>query len=90
MKLYPLILAAFSLLLFGCANQLPPGGGLVDTIPPEVIDSYPKNGTTEFVDDHLEFTFSEYVDKRTVKDAVLFHLQLREILNLNGQEELLQ
>ena len=34
--------------LISCANQLPPGGGEVDSIPPEIISSYPENGTTNF------------------------------------------
>jgi len=33
------------LLLTGCANQLPPGGGDVDTIPPKIEEIYPPNGT---------------------------------------------
>ncbi|MGE5456761.1 MAG: Ig-like domain-containing protein [Methanococcaceae archaeon] len=62
----------FLVLLFlsGCANQLPPGGGDIDRIPPEIISSYPKDGTTNFSDNYFELEFSEYVDKRTVKDAV--------------------
>lgn len=58
------------LYLAGCANQLPPGGGEVDKIPPEIIFSYPEDGTTNFKDDFIEFDFSEYVDKRSFKDAL--------------------
>jgi Bacterial Ig-like domain len=53
-----------------CANQLPPGGGEVDRIPPEVIEVYPPNGTTNYEDDYFEIDFSEYVDKRSFKDAL--------------------
>lgn len=53
-----------------CANQLPPGGGEVDKIPPEIIEVYPQDGTTNFTDNYFELGFSEYVDKRTVKDAI--------------------
>lgn len=61
----------FVILLFtGCANQLPPGGGEVDKIPPEIIEVYPPNGTTNFSEDYFELTFSEYVDKRSFKDAL--------------------
>ncbi len=59
-------------LLLGCANQLPPGGGEVDKIPPEIIYSYPENGTINFKDDYIEFEFSEYVDKRSFKDAIIY------------------
>ena len=53
-----------------CANQLPPGGGEVDKIPPEIVEVYPVDGTTNFSDDYFEIGFSEYVDKRSVQDAI--------------------
>ncbi|MFC2136086.1 Ig-like domain-containing protein [Bacteroidota bacterium] len=42
----------------------------MDKIPPEIIEVYPEIGTTNFSDDYFEITFSEYVDKRSVKDAI--------------------
>ncbi|HKB86987.1 MAG TPA: Ig-like domain-containing protein [Ignavibacteriaceae bacterium] len=69
-KIKYFVLFSIGLLLSGCANQLPPGGGEIDRIPPSVVETYPENGTTEFHDEYIEFTFSEYVDKRTVKDAL--------------------
>ncbi len=66
---YP-FLVLFVLLLSGCANQLPPGGGEIDKIPPKIVETYPENETTNFNVEYIEFTFSEYVDKRTVKDAL--------------------
>jgi len=77
--LTPLILFVLS----GCANQLPPGGGEVDKIPPGIVETYPKNGTTNFHDDHIEFTFSEYVDKRTVKDALFISPAIQGDLELD-------
>ena len=56
--------------LFSCANQLPPGGGDIDKIPPEIIYSYPQTGMINFKDDHIEIEFSEYVDKRSFKEAL--------------------
>lgn len=53
----------------GCANQIGPGGGEPDKIPPEIISVFPESGTTNFKEDYIEFTFSEYVDKRSVQDA---------------------
>jgi hypothetical protein len=58
------------LIFFSCANQLSPGGGPLDTTPPMVIDSYPKSGTVNFDDDHISVAFSEYVDKRSVQEAI--------------------
>ena len=53
-----------------CANQLPPTGGEVDKIPPEIIEVYPSDGTINFEEDYFEIEFSEYVDKRSVRDAI--------------------
>jgi hypothetical protein len=61
-----------------CANQLPPGGGDIDRVPPEIIYSYPENETTNFNDDYIEFEFSEYVDKRSFKDALFISPALDE------------
>ncbi len=58
------------LLLLKCANQLPPTGGEVDLIPPEIVEVYPVSGTVNFSDDYLEIEFSEYVDKRSVQEAI--------------------
>ncbi len=69
-KLNYSVLLLFGLLLSGCANQLPPGGGEIDKIPPKIVETYPENETTNYNEDYIEFTFSEYVDKRTVKDAM--------------------
>ena len=65
-----LVFYLFLFFLSGCANQLPPGGGKVDRIPPEVVNVYPSDGTTNFKDDYLEIEFSEYVDKRSFQDAL--------------------
>lgn len=58
------------LIFAGCANQMAPTGGEVDKIPPEIIESFPKNRTTNFSDNFIELQFSEYVDKLSVQNAV--------------------
>ncbi len=65
-----LIVLLGTAIISGCANQLAPGGGGLDTIPPEVTEVYPENGSLHFSEKYIEFTFSEYVDKRTFKDAL--------------------
>ncbi len=69
-KIKYLLIVIAGLIISDCANQLPPGGGDIDKIPPKVVETYPLDGATGFQDDYIEFTFSEYVDKRTVKDAI--------------------
>ncbi|MCH8170019.1 MAG: Ig-like domain-containing protein [Bacteroidetes bacterium] len=71
------------LFLSGCANQLPPEGGEVDKIPPEIEEFYPPNGTINFLDDHISFDFSEYVDKRSFKEAVFISPQIEGELKYN-------
>jgi uncharacterized protein (DUF2141 family) len=58
------------LLIYSCANQLPPTGGEVDRIPPEILEVYPDDQTVNFDDTIIEITFSEYVNKRSVQEAV--------------------
>lgn len=53
-----------------CANQLPPGGGEVDKIPPKIVEVYPPDGTVNYQEKYFEINFSEYVDKRSVRDAI--------------------
>jgi hypothetical protein len=58
-----------SLIFLSCANQLSPPGGEKDSTPPTIISSYPENGKTNFDDNTIEFSFSEYVNKRNINDA---------------------
>ncbi len=69
-KIKYFLLFLLGMLIADCANQLPPGGGAIDTVPPKIVEVYPANSTTNFSDDHIEFDFSKYVDKRTLKDAL--------------------
>lgn len=58
------------LILSGCALQLPPEGGDIDLIPPEVIYTFPSNGTVNYNKNFFEIEFSEYVDKRSFREAL--------------------
>jgi len=64
-----IILGLLLLTLVKCANQLSPPGGEVDKIPPTIISTYPENGTLNFNENTVEFTFSEYVNKRNINEA---------------------
>lgn len=63
-----LILAVF--LLAGCAGQVPPGGGPLDTTPPVVIRTSPDTNATRVKTSSIEIEFSEYVDRRTVEESI--------------------
>ena len=59
-----------NLLFFqGCANQQPPGGGDEDKIPPKVTILTPKPNSVNFKGNSLEFSFNEYIDRRSFQDA---------------------
>ncbi|MFB3057654.1 MAG: Ig-like domain-containing protein, partial [Ignavibacteriaceae bacterium] len=75
-----LIILTF-LLINSCANQLPPGGGEVDKIPPEVVEVYPSEGTINYDDNYFEIEFSEYVDRRSFKDALFISPNIEGRLN---------
>ena len=66
-----------------CANQLPPGGGEIDLVPPEIIEVYPADGTVEFEDNYFELGFSEYVERRSVKDAIFISPAIEGELELD-------
>ena len=65
-----IIYLATILLVVRCASQISPTGGEVDKIPPKVIEIYPPNGTVNYSENYFEVSFSEYVDKRTVNEAI--------------------
>ncbi len=71
------------LILFGCANQLPPSGGEPDRIPPEIIEIYPPNGTTNYNENYFEITFSEYVSKSNVKESIFISPYLENGFDLS-------
>jgi hypothetical protein len=70
-KIFRLVLSIILIsFLLDCANQLPPTGGEVDTIPPEIVEAFPPNRTVNHTEGYFEISFSEYVDKRSVQDAI--------------------
>lgn len=58
------------LCIAGCAVQQYPNGGPKDSVPPSVIGSSVQSGTVGFSGSEIEFEFSEYMDKNSVKNAL--------------------
>ncbi|MCK9211928.1 MAG: Ig-like domain-containing protein [Ignavibacteriaceae bacterium] len=79
-----------SICLMSCANQQPPGGGPVDTVPPKIVEVFPANGTTNFSEDYFELSFSEYVDKRSLKDAIFISPRVEGDMELNWSGQSVQ
>lgn len=66
-----ILIAYCCILLFSrCANQLSPPGGEIDRTPPQIIELTPKDGAVNYKGRSFEITFSEYVDKNSVKDNI--------------------
>ncbi len=57
-------------LLNGCAGQVLPSGGPPDTTPPYIIRTYPDSNATRITPSQIDLEFSEYVERRTVEEAV--------------------
>ncbi len=68
------------IIIYSCASQLPPGGGEIDKTPPEIIEVIPQNGSTDYKEDFFELAFSEYVDKRSVQEAIFISPPLNKSL----------
>lgn len=66
------ILFIAMVLLAGCAGQRPPEGGPVDSEAPEIISVLPAPNTVNFTGSSIVIEFSEYVDRRSVEDALFF------------------
>jgi hypothetical protein len=65
------VLIAGALILAGCANPIPPGGGPRDTTPPSVVESRPSAGDVN-VDQgvDVEIAFSEYIERGSFGQAL--------------------
>ena len=58
-------------MLPGCANMLPPEGGLRDTLPPLLVKATPAYSATNFKGQRLVFVFDEFVDVNNVQQNLL-------------------
>jgi hypothetical protein len=56
-------------LLAGCANQQPPGGGEEDKDAPKVLYQNPRKNTLNYKGTSIVIEFDEYVDRRSFQDA---------------------
>ncbi|WP_069131345.1 Ig-like domain-containing protein [Rhodohalobacter halophilus] len=53
-----------------CATPIAPTGGPPDRTGPEVIETTPATGTTNFRGDEVRFTFDKFVDRNSVRQNV--------------------
>lgn len=55
----------------GCANIVPPEGGLRDTLAPVLTKATPVNATRNFSNNRITFSFDEYVDLENYQQNVI-------------------
>jgi hypothetical protein len=56
--------------LLQCAGQVPPPGGEVDRVPPRILRTEPDSNAVHVETDRVVLEFSEYVDRRSVEQAI--------------------
>jgi hypothetical protein len=71
--LLALAVGAMGLLLPGCANIIPPTGGLKDTLAPVLIKHDPPNGTTRFNEKSITLQFDEYVTLDDLQNQLIIN-----------------
>ncbi len=59
-----------ALLCISCAGQVPPSGGPLDSVPPEIIRTEPDSNAVRVSPDRIVLEFSEYVDRRSVEESI--------------------
>ncbi len=76
---YFLVLVLFgSFLAAACANRVAPSGGEKDILAPEVLNSSPKNGTTNFASQSITFKFNEFVKLQNPNSQILISPMMKE------------
>jgi hypothetical protein len=69
-------LLATWLLMGSCANIIPPGGGLRDTLAPRLIMATPKDSSVNVKPKLITLTFDEYVSAQDVPQNLLVNPSL--------------
>lgn len=64
--LYHILVLLLGCIFISCATTIAPTGGPRDTEAPEVLETKPETGTTNFEGKVFEFKFSEYINRSTI------------------------
>ncbi len=74
---FPIVLAA--LVFVTCAGQIPPPGGPVDAVPPEVVQTMPDTNAVHVATHSIELEFSKYVDRRSFEESIFISPYLGDL-----------
>lgn len=58
------------IILYGCAQPSNPTGGPPDKTPPELVQSVPESGTTDFEKRVIELHFNEYIERSSLSRSL--------------------
>ncbi len=79
-KLNTLLTGLIIIFLFGCANSItPPVGGPKDEDPPEVLETIPENGSSNFTSDRFSIRFNEFVSLDNIQQSALISPPMKEL-----------
>lgn len=82
-----IFLVFIGLLIVNCANRGTPDGGPKDETPPEIVEEFPKNFTTNFKSKIIKIYFNEYVRVKDLQKQLVISPPLTtqpEITPLGG------
>jgi hypothetical protein len=65
-----LLMLPAALAFISCAGQIPPPGGPVDVVPPEIVATVPDTNSVHVTSNRIELEFSKYVDHRSVEESI--------------------
>jgi hypothetical protein len=55
----------------GCANMIPPSGGVRDTIPPKLITASPKDSSKNITTNKIVLTFDEFIEVKEIAENIV-------------------
>jgi hypothetical protein len=67
-----LVVGYLTLILVGCAGQVPPSGGPIDKSPPKIIYSFPAQRQLNFDSRRIVLRFDKYMSEQDVDNAIYF------------------
>jgi hypothetical protein len=77
------ILGIISVMLYSCANELPPPGGDEDLTPPVVVNISPRPNSVNFSGNTIRIEFDEYIDRRSFQDALFISPTPKSEIEIN-------
>jgi PBP1b-binding outer membrane lipoprotein LpoB len=66
-----LIAIIYSISGTGCANIVPPQGGLRDSLPPVLEKADPGDSSKNFKGNRITFTFDEFIDVQSIQENLM-------------------